>query len=246
MTLGEKLKAARLEAGLSQRQLCGDRLTRNMLSLLEHGSAKPSMDTLQYLAARLGRPMRYFLDDGDADSPAQAANALAAGEYPRALELLADIGEPEYAPLKAEALLGAAEMAIAAGKRPYARKLLAQLDEHPLRAAAVEDRKNLLLNRAGASAPLPEIDEILLLKAERAAQSGDYTRCAALLEAVESRDEAWYLLRGKALFAAGRYAEARTALERAPAQTCAALLEKCCLELEDYKGAYYYACLQKK
>ena len=53
MELGEKLRLARLEAGLSQRQLCGDRISRNMLSLIEHGSARPSMDTLRFLAQRL-------------------------------------------------------------------------------------------------------------------------------------------------------------------------------------------------
>ena len=54
MELGEKLKQARLDAGLSQRQLCGEEITRNMLSLIENGAAKPSMKTMQYLAARLG------------------------------------------------------------------------------------------------------------------------------------------------------------------------------------------------
>ena len=34
MELGEKLLQARQEAGLSQRQLCGDVITRNMLSLI--------------------------------------------------------------------------------------------------------------------------------------------------------------------------------------------------------------------
>lgn len=32
MELGQRLKQARLEAGMSQRQLCGDVITRNMLS----------------------------------------------------------------------------------------------------------------------------------------------------------------------------------------------------------------------
>ena len=50
MAVGDKLKAARLEAGLSQRQLCGDVITRNMLSQIENGSANPSVATLQYLA----------------------------------------------------------------------------------------------------------------------------------------------------------------------------------------------------
>ena len=53
MTLGEKLKQARLDAGLSPRQLCGDVITRNMLSQIENGSARPSMATLSYLASRL-------------------------------------------------------------------------------------------------------------------------------------------------------------------------------------------------
>ena len=52
MELGEKIKQARLEAGLSQRQLCGDTVTRNMLSQIENGSARPSMDTLRFFAAR--------------------------------------------------------------------------------------------------------------------------------------------------------------------------------------------------
>ena len=72
MTLGEKLKQARLEAGLSQRQLCGDVITRNMLSQIENGSARPSMDTLKYLASRLGKPVSYFLEE-EAEVPANLA-----------------------------------------------------------------------------------------------------------------------------------------------------------------------------
>ena len=50
MELGDKLRQARLDAGLTQRQLCGDRITRNMLSQIENGLARPSMQTLRYLA----------------------------------------------------------------------------------------------------------------------------------------------------------------------------------------------------
>ena len=63
MDLGEKLLNARQEAGLSQRQLCGDVITRNMLSRIEHGAARPSMDTLRYLAGRLGKPVSFFLEE---------------------------------------------------------------------------------------------------------------------------------------------------------------------------------------
>ena len=63
MDIGQKIKAARLEAGLSQRQLCGEVITRNMLSLIESGRARPSMDTLRYLAGQLEKPMGYFLEE---------------------------------------------------------------------------------------------------------------------------------------------------------------------------------------
>ena len=63
MEIGMRIKQARLEMGLSQRQLCGDVITRNMLSLIESGKAKPSMDTLSYLAEQLGKPMAFFLDE---------------------------------------------------------------------------------------------------------------------------------------------------------------------------------------
>ena len=63
MELGEKLKQARLDAGLSQRQLCGDTITRNMLSQIENGTANPSVATLQVLANRLGKPITYFREE---------------------------------------------------------------------------------------------------------------------------------------------------------------------------------------
>jgi len=72
MELGEKLKTARQEAGLSQRQLCGDVITRNMLSQIEHGTARPSMETLRYLASRLGKPLSWFLEEDTAVSSNQA------------------------------------------------------------------------------------------------------------------------------------------------------------------------------
>ena len=63
MTMGERLRRAREEAGLSQRQVCGDQITRNQLSQLEHDRVGPSVETLRYLAGQLGRPVSYFLDE---------------------------------------------------------------------------------------------------------------------------------------------------------------------------------------
>ena len=100
MELGEKLRLARLESGLSQRQLCGEEITRNMLSLIEHGSAKPSMKTLQYLSSRLGKSVSYFLEETAVVSPNQGVMAAArqlfdAGKYSEANQALEDYRSPD-------------------------------------------------------------------------------------------------------------------------------------------------------
>ena len=50
MTLGEKIKAARKRKGMTQSDLAGKQITRNMLSAIESGRANPSLDTIIYLA----------------------------------------------------------------------------------------------------------------------------------------------------------------------------------------------------
>ena len=100
MELGEKLRQARLEAGLTQRQLCGDVITRNMLSQIESGKVGPSVATLQYLARQLGRPVSYFLGEDTAISPNiqrmhQARQAYAARDYEAVLGLLHSYSQPD-------------------------------------------------------------------------------------------------------------------------------------------------------
>ena len=100
MELGEKLRLARLEAGLSQRALCGDEVTRNMLSRIENGAARPSMKTLGCLAARLGKPVSYFLEEDTVCSPNQeimtAVRQLFDGkDYAGAMRALAQYRAPD-------------------------------------------------------------------------------------------------------------------------------------------------------
>ena len=72
MSIGERIRQARLEKGISQRELCGEEITRNMLSLIENGAASPSLTTLQYLAGRLDKKVSWFLDEDTVSSPNQA------------------------------------------------------------------------------------------------------------------------------------------------------------------------------
>lgn len=61
MTLGQKIREARQGRGMTQKELVGDYITRNMLSKIENDSATPSVRTLEYLAGALSLPTGYFL-----------------------------------------------------------------------------------------------------------------------------------------------------------------------------------------
>ncbi len=63
MTLGEKISKRRRELGMTQSALAQGKITRNMISLLEHDQATPSLDTLLYLARTLKTDPAYFLSD---------------------------------------------------------------------------------------------------------------------------------------------------------------------------------------
>ena len=62
-TLGERVRSARRDAGLSQAQLAGDELTKGFISQIESGLVRPSIRSLQHIAQTLGRPLDYFIAD---------------------------------------------------------------------------------------------------------------------------------------------------------------------------------------
>jgi len=80
--LGDKLRQARTEAGLSQAQLGAPYFTRAHVSAIELGKIRPAMRSLEHMARKLGKPASYFLDDPGA--------ARAQGE--RRLEMAAMAG----------------------------------------------------------------------------------------------------------------------------------------------------------
>ncbi len=78
MTLGEKIRSLRQAQGITQSALCGDVVTRNMLSRIENGAALPSLFTLSHLAKALGVSAGYFLEEGDDPLPYRKLSALPA------------------------------------------------------------------------------------------------------------------------------------------------------------------------
>ena len=65
MLLGEKIKLARQAKKITQSELAGDTVTRNMVSRIETGTANPSLDTIKHLAQRLSVPVSYLLSEDD-------------------------------------------------------------------------------------------------------------------------------------------------------------------------------------
>nr|MBQ8244631.1 helix-turn-helix transcriptional regulator [Oscillospiraceae bacterium] len=262
--LGQKLKEARIEAGLSQRQLCGETITRNMLSQIESGKARPSMQTLTYLAQKLSKPVSWFLEETPEpqpveQTPTQALQYYQTGQYQSCLELLdGEDGSAEIWFLRALCLLSLAKEAIGEDKLHYARSLLektAQAGKHtPYYTPALERERLLCLyqcspEQAGEWAgKLPKDDRELLLRAQSSLASSDADGCMTILNAVREQNATWHYMYGQAAMLKTQYeiaTEHFLAAEEAYPIPCAKALENCYRELEDYKMAYQYACKQR-
>lgn len=267
MALGQRLKQARLEKGLSQRQLCGDTITRNMLSQIENGSAKPSMDTLSYLAARLEKPVSFFLEETVSLSPnreqlSRARQAYAQGNYKEACQLLADCDGDDASQerwlLECLALMEQAAQALEDGKDIYAKSLLLRAEEAgektPYDTPALQRQRLLMRYQADPEAAgelvkaLPQDHQEFYLRAQALLQAEEYDRAAGLLDGVQNEEVRWYFLRAQAALGQKDYERAIAcfcAAEKAEPKHCAQALEQCYLALEDYKMAYHYACKQR-
>ena len=266
MELGKRLKEARQELGISQRQLCGEKITRNMLSQIENGSATPSMATLSYLAGQLGKPVSYFLEGQTPVSPnqpvmEQARQAYARESYSEALALLEDyqgpddLFDPERYLIEALSLISFARQVRLQGKTVYAQTLLQrakQAGEHTLYYTEDLERRRILEQyltqpeQAGQLAKQLNYDDTQqFLLAQVAMESGEYTRAAAILDGMPGENPRWQYLRGQAALKMEDYSlavEHFLVAEDAYPTACAKALEQCYRELEDYKQAYFYAC----
>lgn len=105
--LGKKIKELRQQKKMTQAELAGDTITRNMLSQIENGVAQPSVTTMMELAEKLGVPTEYFFSEStDLDAfrkigaIAKIKKLYATGEYAKCLARLEALGisddETEY------------------------------------------------------------------------------------------------------------------------------------------------------
>ena len=256
MELGQKIKAARLEAGLSQRQLCGDTITRNMLSQIENGSAKPSMDTLQILAGRLHKTVGYFLEEG-ASCNEKLMQKLRQAKPAQVVELLKNYISPdpifdrERYFLEASAYLELSREALKEEKSAYAQTLLEKAWVAGEKTPYFHKMPALLLayeidpSRAEQICrQMPKDDLILQMRAEGAVQEGKWTLAINYLKLIGNRTARGYFLMGEACFGLGEYEKAAENYLKSQLPVYDRL-ENCYKELGDFQKAYEYACLNR-
>jgi tetratricopeptide (TPR) repeat protein len=75
--LGERLRQLRVSAGLTQTDLAGDRFSKEYISQIERGKTRPTQETIEWLASRLGVDHSFLAHGVSADDRARAEAILA-------------------------------------------------------------------------------------------------------------------------------------------------------------------------
>jgi tetratricopeptide (TPR) repeat protein len=135
--LGERLRQLRVAAGLTQTDLAGDRFSKEYISQIERGKTRPTTETVEWLALRLGVDAGFLQSGVSADERAKAEAILtradvlsqehrfteAIAEYTRALPAVLGTGAAE---LRVRALNGEAMAHAQVGDVQSALALLAE------------------------------------------------------------------------------------------------------------------------
>jgi tetratricopeptide (TPR) repeat protein len=98
-TLGDRVRQLRIAKGFTQTELAGDRFSKEYVSQIERGKTRPTDETTEWLAARLGVD-KSFLETGVSSSErervesviARAEAALESNQYEEAIEEIAQLG----------------------------------------------------------------------------------------------------------------------------------------------------------
>ena len=150
MELGSKIREVRLQKKMTQKDVVGDYMTRNMLSKIENGSATPSVKTLAYLAQALDLPVGHFMDDPQAAGErAGDRGGLSAPEQLDEIDGLADLLMGEGSPLiRAAALCLKARVLLASRDAEGALALLETVQSGSLPPEALDAQGRDLICKA--------------------------------------------------------------------------------------------------
>lgn len=218
MTLGQKVKEARLERRMTQKEVVGDFITRNMLSKIENDSATPSVKTLEYLAGVLGLPAGYFMSDtasGDEVIPEAVEAARLAFREARYEDCLSGLESvrTENCGYREEVLLLRARAAVSLAKQELIDGHVAEAEQHT--RLALESNEATMYRSAALKT------ECMLLLARCCLENG----CEGFEEAIEAYrqsakeqglDEYYRLTMAQYKLAQGDVEGARSEMETLP------------------------------
>src|SRR5438552_3743545 len=80
LRLGERLRQLRVAAGLTQSDVAGDRFSKEYVSQIERGKTRPTPETIEWLAARLGVDQGFLANGVATDERGRLEGALARAE----------------------------------------------------------------------------------------------------------------------------------------------------------------------
>src|SRR5438876_10271780 len=80
LRLGERLRQLRVAAGLTQSELAGERFSKEYVSQIERGKTRPTAETIDWLAARLGSDPGFLANGVATDERGRLEAALARAE----------------------------------------------------------------------------------------------------------------------------------------------------------------------
>ena len=78
--LGERVRQLRVSAGMTQTDLAADRFSKEYISQIERGKTRPTQETIEWLAQRLGVDVGYVANGVDTADMARAESILARAE----------------------------------------------------------------------------------------------------------------------------------------------------------------------
>jgi tetratricopeptide (TPR) repeat protein len=78
--LGERLRTLRVNAGLTQTDLAGERFSKEYVSQIERGKTRPTQETIEWLAQRLGVDPGFLASGVSADERGRIETSLARAE----------------------------------------------------------------------------------------------------------------------------------------------------------------------
>src|SRR5438552_7486209 len=78
--LGDRLRQLRVSAGLTQTDLAGDRFSKEYVSQIERGKTRPTAETINWLAQRLGVDPGFLANGVTADERGRVDAGLARAE----------------------------------------------------------------------------------------------------------------------------------------------------------------------